>query len=424
MPESATPPQFVVAQLGARRHYAIPRMLNDAGMLSRFHTDICATKGWPRLLKAVPPPLRPAGLRSLMGRIPSGVPSDLIETHGRFGLDYARRLVRARGQNEIAEVYLWAGHAFASQVAAQRFAGASGVYTFNNGGLEILRTAGAEGLQTVMEQTIAPRRIQADILEAERERHPDWAEASVVSAADDALIAREEEEWQAATTILCGSSFVRDSIARAGGPAERCVVVPYGIDSGYAMPCDGTANESRPHDGPLRVLSVGTVGLRKGAPYVAEAAERLAGRAVFRMVGAVSVPPAAQRRLSAALELTGPVPRSEVARHFAWADVFLLPSLCEGSAGVTYEALSAGLPVICTHNTGSAVRHGSDGYIVGLRDVDAIAGHLDRLASDADLLAGMSAAAAARRGDIDLDAYRQRLLAALSGAPGTERLTA
>jgi glycosyltransferase involved in cell wall biosynthesis len=76
------------------------------------------------------------------------------------------------------------------------------------------------------------------------------------------------------------------------------------------------------------------------------------------------------------------VTRQEVRRHYQWADVFVFPSLCEGSAMVTYEALAAGLPVITTPNAGSVVRDGVDGFIVPIRDAEAIAAKLDLLARD------------------------------------------
>ena len=78
------------------------------------------------------------------------------------------------------------------------------------------------------------------------------------------------------------------------------------------------------------------------------------------------------------------VPRSEVIRHYEWADIFLLPSLCEGSATSTYEALTAGLPVVCTPNCGSVVRHGTEGYLVPIRDPGAISDRLEALATDAE----------------------------------------
>jgi glycosyltransferase involved in cell wall biosynthesis len=97
-------------------------------------------------------------------------------------------------------------------------------------------------------------------------------------------------------------------------------------------------------------------------------------------------------------------------RLYAWADVLLLPSICEGSATVTYEALATGLPVICTHNTGSIVRDGIDGFIIPIRDPDAIVERLQRLLGDPKLREELAANAHRRSLDYDVAAYGQRLL--------------
>jgi glycosyltransferase involved in cell wall biosynthesis len=164
---------------------------------------------------------------------------------------------------------------------------------------------------------------------------------------------------------------------------------------------------------PLRVLTVGAVGLRKGAPYVLEAAKRLKGQAEFRWVGGVELLPAAAERMAECVHLSGAVPTTQVAEHFQWADVFLLPSLCEGSATVTYEALGHGLPVICTPNTGSVVRDGVEGFIVPVRDAVLIAERIERLALNMELRAQMAANAKSRAAEFTVAEYGRRLLAAL-----------
>ena len=50
--------------------------------------------------------------------------------------------------------------------------------------------------------------------------------------------------------------------------------------------------------------------------------------------------------------------------------MFVLPSLAEGSAEVTYEAIAAGVPVVTTRAAGSVVRDGIEGRIVPERDPD------------------------------------------------------
>lgn len=357
---------WLVAKLGARMHYAIPRMLYEAGMLEHFYTDICAVKGWPRLLKALPTTLQPASLKRLLGRIPKEIPPEKITAFTSFGWEYYRRQRRAKNSSNMTAAYLWSGREFCNLVINKGFDQATGVYTFNCAGLELLQAAKVQGLRTVMEQTIAPRFIEQQLLREEQQAFPDWELPTPNDIFIEQFCQREQAEWRLADVILCGSDFVREGIAACGGPVERCAVVPYGVDARFSH------IQRSSHSGPLRVLTVGAVGLRKGSPYVLEAAKRLKGKAEFRMVGSVPVLPQAESQLREHLELTGPIPRTEILSHYAWADVFLLPSVCEGSATVTYEALLSGLPVVCTPNTGSLVQHEVNGFIVPVGNSDAI----------------------------------------------------
>lgn len=418
---------WVVCQLGARMHYAVPRLLHAAGELRRFYTDLCAQKGWPRVLSLIPESLQPAAVRRLTGRQVHGVPAHRIRAFTAFGLEYARRRAAARDAGELDETFLWAGRTFCNLVAAHLHAhgsgpgAAAGIYAFNTAGLELLELARDRGIRGVVEQTIAPRERELCWLRHEREKHPAWESESALTpestfAADasaTALTERERREWAAAGLILCGSQFVRDEIAACGGPVERCVVVEYGVDEAVFGLTYGR-RELRT-DSPLRVLTVGAVGLRKGSPYVLAAARGLGRRrAVFRMVGPTTgVSADVLRELSAHVELCGAVPRSEIARHFAWADVFLLPSVCEGSATVTYESLAAGLPVIATPNTGSVVREGWDGFLVPCGDSESIAERIERLAADRGLLEDMAGNAREHSREFTLRAYGDRLRQAL-----------
>lgn len=397
----------VVAMLGSRMHYAVPRMLHEAGILEHFYTDICAVKGWPRLLKMVPTMLQPAGLKRLLGRVPKEIPPEKITAFTSFGWEYYQRQRQAKNHSESTTAYLWSGKKFCNLILKRSFGQAAGVYTFNGAGLELLQAAKAQGLRTIMEQTIAPRFIEQQLMLEEQQVFSDWELPLLDDLFSRQYSKREQAEWQFADLILCGSEFVREGIAACGGPVDRCAVVPYGVDVRFSP------IERPSHEGPLRVLTVGAVGLRKGSPYVLEAAKQLKGTAEFRMAGSVQVLPKAESELREHLELTGPIPRTEILAQYAWADVFLLPSLCEGSATVVYEALATGLPVICTPNTGSIVRDGVDGFIVPVRDAEAIVSRIDRLTNDAHLLAKMRAATADSYARIGLDRYRTDLIKAI-----------
>jgi len=91
----------------------------------------------------------------------------------------------------------------------------------------------------------------------------------------------------------------------------------------------------------------------------------------------------------------------------------VLPALAEGSAYVCYEALACGLPVITTPNAGSVVRDGIEGYIVPIRDADALAERIMRLAHNRPLLAEMSNRAVARAEEYVWERWSERLLGAI-----------
>jgi glycosyltransferase involved in cell wall biosynthesis len=327
-----------------------------------------------------------------------------------MGLEYYWRQRRAKSPGELTATHLWAGREFCRRILRCGLGDGQAVYTFNSAGLEVLTHARARGLLTVVEQTSAPAGIEDILLQVEQADHPAWESPRGDDSYRDEFQERERMEWEKADSIICGSEFVRDGIRASGGPVERCCIVPYGTRPIAVAPC-------RSFDrGPLRVLTVGTVRLHKGAPYVLAAARSLKGRVEFRMVGHIGVTRCARALLSRHVTLLGAVPQSEIQQHYEWADVFLLPSICEGSAAVCYEALATGLPVVTTPNAGSVVRDGTDGFIVPIRDAEAIVQKLELLVRDRKMLAWMSANAAARSGEFTLEKYGERLMGAVISA--------
>jgi glycosyltransferase involved in cell wall biosynthesis len=401
-----------VAQLGARMHYAVPRILQRAGMLEHFYTDLCATAGWPRLLRAIPRGLRPPALARLLGRIPEGIPAAKVTAFPGFGLEYARRLRASRTASESTAAYLWAGDRFGRLVARSGFGNARCVYGFNTASERMFDAAARQGIRTILEQTIAPRAVEVELLHQAPGVSPEWQQ-SCEDAHVEEFAARELREWKLADLIVCASEFVREGLVACGADPAKCVVVPYGVESedGGAATRGTRAGDRRE----LAVLFVGAVGLRKGIPYLFAAMRELRGQPIrCRVVGGSSLDRKfLARECPENVELVGAVPRSAMSGEYARADVFCLPSLCEGSATAIYEALAAGLPVVTTANSGSIVRDGIEGFVVPPHDAPGIAAALDRLCRDRSLVRGMGAAARERSDYGSLAAYSGRLVGAL-----------
>jgi hypothetical protein len=411
---------YLVAQLGARMHYAVPRILHDADVLESLHTDICAVKGWPAVARTlIPQSIQPRGLQQLLGRVPKGVPPSMIIAYTAFGWEYARRRRAARGAADTTKVHIWAGETFNQLIIKHGIGDAAAVYTFNSAGLELLQEARRCGLKAITEQTIAPQVIERELLDPEFARFPEIQGMIEPVESWRRFADREAAEWEAADLILCGSQFVVDGIRNAGGPSEKAVVVPYGIDLAQFKPPVRTARR----DTKLNVLFVGQVGIRKGAHYLIEAArllEKSHPHICFLLVGTIALPASVLESLPVNVRLCGPIPRTEIHLQFARADIFCLPSLCEGSATVVYEALAMGLPVVCTPNTGSVVTDGLNGYLVPIRDARAIAERIADLACDQPMRDKFSRAALVTAENYTIGDYGIRLLGYLSDGKGAQ----
>jgi glycosyltransferase involved in cell wall biosynthesis len=103
-------------------------------------------------------------------------------------------------------------------------------------------------------------------------------------------------------------------------------------------------------------LCVGHLSLRKGTPYLIESWRRLQVSpevAELRLVGSAALPPSMLNDLPPGVQLEGQLSRSALHELYRKASVFVLPTLCEGLAHVIPEALSYGLPIIATANSGA-----------------------------------------------------------------------
>ena len=169
---------------------------------------------------------------------------------------------------------------------------------------------------------------------------------------------------------------------------------------------------SRIETSPLRILYVGSLGQRKGLSYSVEAVDSLDFEATFTLIGKRG--PYQCQPLESALDRFNwieTLPHFAILEQMRIHDVLLLPSLFEGYALVISEALSQGLPVIATHNSGAteSIRDGVEGFIVPIRDSHAIAQKLALLNFDRDLLNSMRQSCLSRATELNWLHYENKL---------------
>ncbi|WP_337176023.1 glycosyltransferase family 4 protein [Paludisphaera sp.] len=279
------------------------------------------------------------------------------------------------------------------------------------------------GIGVVLSMVHGDVREEARVLEAEEAHAPEFFPLYL----GDSALDREEMAWlharrlrdlEQADRILVPSDHIAGVLSREGVDPGRIRVIPYAAD------CRRFRPHSRPRgeDGACTFLFAGGVSQRKGIKYLLEAWAKVRRPGwKLQLLGAMPRRLGPLEGMLEGVEATGRVGSPEMPAHMAAADVFVFPSLFEGSAVVTYEALACGLPVVTTPEAGSVARDGVEGLITPSRDVDALAAAMARLGEDPALRARMSAAARARAMDFDWPRYHMAVADAVAEAAGERR---
>ncbi len=393
----------VVAFAGARDGYQLPWALSEGDLLEAFVTDMY----WPadrRWFSSSVGKLLPE--KFVLSRYCSGLDSRTVKIAiGAWALSAGEYVVPQFRLNRISDKSLGRkARTLANRTQA-------GLFCCSYYASEAFK-AGAERSEYRFLFQLHPHpRTVRKILSDELRLVP-LAEASLKTEPDLGLPERDFEalcsEPDLANGWVVASSYTAQTLAEHGIAAEKIHVVPYGVDSRTfakrACPPDASK--------PFTIVFVGSLIQRKGLSYLLDTVRSfrsqkikvlLCGRGVvdWKLIESYS---------DLDLEIHIGLPRSALIRHMHRADVFVLPSLAEGFAHVVLEAMSCGLPVIATSHTCApdVVVEGEHGFVVPIRNIEALAEKLAWGIDHRSELAIMGDAAAARAGVFTWELFRQR----------------
>jgi glycosyltransferase involved in cell wall biosynthesis len=214
-----------------------------------------------------------------------------------------------------------------------------------------------------------------------------------------------------ADAIHCVSDEMARAVGRISGRRHALWVNRPAVDTEHISPRP-TRSPSRP----LRILASGRLVWVKGFDYLLAAFARLRDRGIEFEADLLGDGPlkSALRFSIGDLELTrhvrlvGGVSSAEVLSRLQATDLYVLSSLEEGISNGVLEAMASGVPIVTTNAGGmsEAVTDGVEGLVVPIRDVDALATALERLATDDQLRLAMGKAARGRA-ETDFSMARQ-----------------
>lgn len=255
------------------------------------------------------------------------------------------------------------------------------LHGWNNMCLRCLRQAKQHGAVTVVERASTHPNVQRRLVEEEYERH-----GVDKSFASERTIRRMNKELRETDIIFVPSQFVYDSFLNEGFDDADLRLIPFGVDTEtFHPPRDESVRTGR-QDEHFRAVFVGQVSFRKGIQYLLPAWQRADIEGELLIAGQVSDIAedfVKEYRDDHTIRFEGWV--EDIPNLYREADAFVFPSIEEGSALVSYEAMASGLPSIVTPNVGSLVENKKHGRIIESGSIDAITDALEQFASNPDL---------------------------------------
>ena len=283
------------------------------------------------------------------------------------------------------------------------------IHTWPLGALETLKAARKLGIPTVLERPNAHTAFAMEVVQKECERLGVTLPPDHEHAYNAEKLRIEEAEYELADRLICPSDFVLNTFLDKGFSKERLARHRYGFDEKVYHP----GSETQGSKSRLTMIFVGVCAVRKGLHYALEAWLKSPASKHGTFLIAGEFLPAYREKLASMLshpsvKVLGH--RSDVAELMRKSDIFILPTIEEGSALVTSEARGSGCVLLVSEASGAVCKHMENGLVHRVGDVETLTRHITMLDDDRLLLEKLRAASLECVAEITWTAAGIRLL--------------
>ena len=253
-------------------------------------------------------------------------------------------------------------------------------YIWPGTSVDIYKTIKSAGHMIFTESINTHQAIAKKILDAEFYRlglKPDHG-------IDEISIANECAKLALVDYVFSPSSEVTKSLLQAEVLGEKIIQSSYGLNQNDMLLPQEIASRAQRTE--LTAIFIGRIGIRKGVHLLLDYWVKSGVKGRLKLVG--SIEPSARHLVEPYLNRHGieHVPfTSDLRSVYLNADVFLLPSLEEGSPLVTYLALGAGLPsIVSPMGGGGIINDGYEGLILDPHNADGWIDSIRKVFSDTE----------------------------------------
>lgn len=389
-------------QIGARNGYMVPSTFKKFDMLNRLYTDLWFDPSILNIKKI----LNKTFFRDLMIRHNPLIPKNLVVSFPVIGSLFAlsKRVIfknsidiRTRANILMAEVF---GEKVSKLLKNDK---SNLTYGFAFESPEILEENSNK--LKIIDQCDCSNYYYRTYLD-ECKKWDGWEPTESIDVNIlNRRVERDRVAWKLSDKIIAPSTFVMDYLISEGASREKITILPYAHHNNK-IPRVRVYDKERK----LRILYLGAINLMKGIPYLLAGLDLLESNKVeIKLVGPIFIRDNVISKWRKRYSFTGKVPQNNVSDYYDWADVFIFPSLCEGSANVVYEALSFGLPVITTPNSGSVITDNLDGLIIEPKDSNALVSAIGILIDNPEIISEMSRQAIKTAEKFSINSYSRKL---------------
>ncbi len=198
--------------------------------------------------------------------------------------------------------------------------------------------------------------------------------------------------FAAADRIICYTETEKEELIDIGIKPEKIIVIHNGIDTTLFVPSDRSYLEKK------HLLWIGRYAKGKGVEYLIEALNILKQKHPEITLTLVGKGPDKDKIIKQIhnFDLTNNVvlkdfiPNSEIVQLYQQSSIFVLPSLEEGVPRTILEAMSCGIPVVCSRLPQLVDIVEGSGFLVPTKDPLSLADSISTILSDPELAAKMS----------------------------------
>lgn len=253
-----------------------------------------------------------------------------------------------------------------------------------------IKKAKNENITVVVDSGSAHASFQKEILKEEYEKfNVDYFPFQI---SDKRIFNNTLKSYKESDYIFVPSSFAKRTFLKKGFSKEKIVKVPYGVDL-------SEFRQVKKQDDIFRVVFAGGMTLQKGVHYLLKAFNELnLPDSELILLGSKSpeIKPFFKKynviekqelgKGNGEIRFLGHKPQKELYNYYSQGSVYCQPSIQDGFGMVIIQAMSCGLPVIATENTGGpdVIKKGENGFISPIRDIDYLKDKLTYLYENRD----------------------------------------